>query len=88
MEKFKFTNWRNALWDETGEVDTSMYGDRTTEYGHEELFIRITLKASKDSVVVFRHFLGGKLHEQEVRIYTDTMKMAQEIKKYIENLEK
>lgn len=88
MEKFSFTNWKEATWEASDEVGTSMYGERTTELGEEVLFIRITLKASKDSVVVFRHYLGADLHEQVERYYTDTMEMVQGIKAYIDNLEK
>lgn len=88
MEKFRFTNWTESIWEASDEVGTSMYGERTTKYGDEVLVIRITLKASKDSVVVFRHYLGADLHEQVVRYYTDTMDLVQGIKEYIDNLEK
>lgn len=88
-EKFIFNDWRGTTWEGSGEIGTSMYGERKTEDGLlEEVFIKITLRASMDSVVVFRHYLGNCVHEQEVRFYTDTMKMMQEIKAYIDNLEK
>lgn len=88
MKKFSFANWKEATWEASGEVITSMYGERTTELGEEMLFIWIALKASKASVVVFRHYLGGKLLVEEVSFYTDTMELVQGIKKYIEEKEK
>lgn len=87
-EKFSFTNWKEATWEASDEVGTSMYGERTTELGEEVLFIRITLKVSSPSVVVFRHYLGEKLLVEEVRYYIDTMALVQGIKKYIEEKEK
>lgn len=87
-EKFNFTDWKEATWEASGEVDTSLYGGRTTKNGDEELFIGITLKATKPSAVVFRHFLCGKLLVEEVRYYTDTMELVQGIKKYIEERER
>lgn len=87
-EKFNFTNWKEATWGASGEVDTSLYGERTTKNGDEELFIRITLKDSIPSFVVFRHYLGGKLLVEEIRYYTDTMELVQGIRKYINEKEK
>lgn len=88
MEKFIFTNWRNAIWVEAGEVGTSIFGERLSAKGKEELFITITLIGEKLPRVVYRYHLGDAFHEQVVKYYTDVIEMVQGIKKYINEKEK
>ena len=88
MEKFRLTNWGNAIWVEGGEVGTSIYGIRKTDDGVEELFITITIGGIYPPRVVFRYHLGDALHEQVIKSYTDIVEMMQGIKKYIEEKEK
>lgn len=88
-EKFKFTDWQKVTWDGTGEIVTYMYGERNTEDSFvEKVFIRFTLKATKQAVVVFRHYLGNCLLAHREIGYTNTMEMMQAVKDYIDNLEK
>lgn len=87
-EKFRFTNWRNAIWVEAGEVGTSIFGERLSAKGKEELFITITLSGGKLPRVVYRYHLGDAFHEQVVKYYTDIVEMVQEIRNYIDEKEK
>ena len=88
MEKFIFTNWRNAIWVEAGEVGTSIFGERLSAKGKEELFITINLIGEKLPRVVYRYHLGDAFHEQVVKYYGDLMEMEKGIKKYINEKEK
>lgn len=88
-ERFRFTNWRNAIWVEAGEVGTSIYGIRETKAGVEELFITISLSGGpKLPRVMYRYHLGDALHEQVVKYYGDISEMEKGIREYIEEKEK
>ena len=88
-EKFKFTNWLRGTGDVPDEVDAAINGKRRKEDGRlEEVFIWITLKSTKRSSVTFRHYIDRSLNVEAIKYYTDTRKMMQEIKAYIDNLEK
>lgn len=88
MEKFSFTNWKESIWEESGQVYTSMYGERTTKRGRERLFISVTLNATEPSIVIFKYYLCDVQRDYVIREYTDTMELVQGIKKYIEEHEK
>lgn len=88
MEKFRFTDWKQARWEEYGQVATSMYGERTTNNVVESLLIKVTLNATEPSIVIFRHYFGDTLLDEVIRYYTDTMELVQGIKKYIDEKEK
>ncbi len=88
MEKFRLTDWGNAIWVEGGEVGTSIYGVRKTDEGVEELFITITIGCIYLPRVVFRYHLGDALHEQVTKSYSDIVELVQGIRKYIEEKEK
>ena len=88
MEKFGFTNWKESIWEESGQVATSMYGERTTKRGRERLFISVTLNATEPSYVIFKHYLYDVQIDYAIREYTDTMELVQGIKKYIDEKEK
>lgn len=87
-EKFRFTDWRNAIWVEAGEVGTSIFGERLSAKGKDELFITITLSGVKLPRVVYRYHLGDALHEQVVKYYGDISEMEKAIREYIEAKEK
>ena len=88
MEKFSFTNWTESIWEDSGQVATSMYGERTTKMGRESLLIRVTLNATEPSIVTFQYYLYDGQRDYVIREYTDTMELVQGIKKYIEEKEK
>lgn len=88
MKKFSFTNWKDSIWEKSGQVATSMYGERTTKRGRESLLIRVTLSATYSSVVIFRHYLYDVQIDCVIREYTDTMELVQGIKEYIDAKEK
>lgn len=86
---FIFTNWQRYTGDELCEVDASIHGKRRREdWSLEEVFIWITLKTTKQTAVIFRHYLDERLQEEEVKYYTDTMEMMKAIKAYIDNFDK
>lgn len=88
-EKFIFMDKRGVKLERWGEFSTSMYGERRTEDGViESIFIGITLKTSKPTSLICRHYLGNRLLDHRAIGYTDTMEMMQAIKDYIDNLEK
>lgn len=88
-EKFRFTNWRNAIWVEADEVGTSIFGERLSANGKEELFITISLSGGpKIPRVIYRYHKGDALHEQVVKYYGDISEMEKEIREYIEEKEK
>lgn len=88
-EKFRFTNWRNAIWVEADEVGTSIFGERLSANGKEELFITISLSGGpKLPRVIYRYHKGDALHEQVIKSYTDVVEMIQDIRKYVEEKEK
>lgn len=87
-EKFRFTNWRNAIWVEADEVGTSIFGERLSANGKDELFITITLSGVKLPRVIYRYHKGDALHEQVVKYYGDISEMEKGIRKYIDDLEK
>lgn len=89
MEKFKFTNWRNAVWVEGADAGTTIYGIRKK---NEELFITIRVSGvgllGALAMVVYRYHKGDALHEQVVKCYGDLMEMEKGIREYIDDLEK
>lgn len=88
MNKFSFTDWKESIWEESGQVYTSMYGERTTKMGRESLLIRVILNATEPSIVTFQYYLYDGQRDYVIREYTDTMELVQGIKKYIEEKEK
>ena len=87
-EKFRFTDWRNAIWVEAGEVGTSIFGERLSAKGKDESFITISLCGEKLPRVVYRYHLGDAIHEQVVKYYPDIIEMKRGIEDYINEKEK
>lgn len=88
MEKFKFTDDRNDLWEDRDRLTTCIDGVRYVGDVKEELCIIAILSTTEPAKVVYLRYKNGELISRDVEHATDTMGLCKKVKKYIDDLEK